>query len=318
MQLKPPPASLVAAFQANVERLTSDDGKVLLAVSGGSDSLAMLLLAHSAMPSRVHAATVDHGLRLEAADEAAFVASLCGQLAVPHSILYPEKPISGSMQASARVARYALLQAHAKGTDCAWIATAHHADDQLETVLMRIARGSGIDGLSAVRERRENIIRPLLDFRKDELTAICAQCGVVPVDDPSNRNASHDRVAMRQWLASTEHPFDAKRAVATALSFTEASEALDWTTQQLVLTRVSNNDGHWTMDPDGVPTELRRRLVLYLLERIQQGYTPRGEVLERALGTLVQGGQTMLGDVLCKGGKLWQFSAAPPRGGTRE
>jgi tRNA(Ile)-lysidine synthase len=273
----------------------------------------MLLLAHAAMPERIVAATVDHGLRPEAAAEAVYVSEICGHLNVPHSILRPETSITGSIQASARAARYALLRDHADTAGCNWIATAHHADDQLETVLMRVARGSGIDGLSAVRERQGRTIRPLLGFEKSELQDICAGCGVVPVEDPSNSDSNFDRVAMRQWLAGSTHPFEAKRAVRTASAFADASEALDWMTEELASARLTRDSKTLSLDCSDLPIELRRRLLSRALSEIQHGYVPRGEAADRALFALEKGEAVMLGDVLIKGGLLWHFSSAPPR-----
>lgn len=313
MQLSPPSDLSVAKFTSALQKLAGDNARVLLAVSGGPDSLAMLLLAYAAMHDRLCAATVDHELRPEAADEAEFVAALCSQMSVPHSILRPPTPITGSLQSSARAARYALLQAHADATGCDWIATAHHADDQLETVLMRIARGSGVDGLSGVRARQGRVIRPMLAFTKTELEEICAETGVVPVRDPSNKDDSFDRVKMRQWLAENSHPFDPSRAVRTATAFADAAEALEWMTDALFQTHVTREDDSFIVNATDLPRELYRRLVLRILSQIQPDYVPRGDVLDRALDTLADGGKQLLGDVQCDGGKIWRFRPAPKR-----
>ena len=289
MQLNPPSDLAVARFTSAVQKLVGDDTRVLLAVSGGSDSLAMLLLAHVAIPERISAATVDHQLRPEAADEAAFVAALCGKLNVPHAVLQPSAPISGNLQSEARAARYALLQTRADTDGCNWIATAHHADDQ------------------------GRIIRPMLAFTKTELEGICDQSGVTAVSDPSNADDSFDRVAMRQWLASTAHPFGAHRAVRTATAFTEASEALEWMTSDAFETRVLRSGVSFTLAVTDLPRELQRRLLLRILDQIQPGYVPRGDATDRALDTLTKGGQQMLGDVLCEGGESWHFRPAPQR-----
>ena len=313
MQLIPPPELAVAKFTSAVQKLAGDNARMLLAVSGGPDSLAMLLLAHAAMPSRISAATIDHQLRPEAADEADFVAALCEKLNVPHSILRPPAPITGNLQSEARAARYALLQTQADTDGCDWIATAHHADDQLETVLMRIKRGSGIDGLAAIRTRQGKIIRPMLAFAKTELEAICKQSGVTPVSDPSNADDSFDRVAIRQWLAANAHPFDVHRAVRTARAFADASEALEWTTDSVFETRVSSNGGDLILNPAGLPREIQRRLLLRILDQIQPGYAPRGDAADRALETLANGGRQLLRDILCEGGETWRFRPAPGR-----
>jgi tRNA(Ile)-lysidine synthase len=313
VQVTPPADPAVLRFGEAVEKLTGGGGRLLLAVSGGPDSLALLSLAHAAMPARIAAATVDHGLRPEAAAEAGFVATLCCELGISHAILRPEEPITGSLQASARAARYRLLEKHAREAGCSWIATAHHADDQLETVLMRIARGAGISGLAAVRARQGKIIRPLLDFRKSELEEICAAAGVEPVRDPSNDNSDFDRVAMRKWLTETAHPFDPLRAVRSAAAFADASEALEWMAERLFATSVEAKDDMLVIDVSDIPGELRRRLLLRALAQIEPGNTPRGDAIDRALVALVAGERITLGNVLCEGGRQWTFHPAPKR-----
>jgi tRNA(Ile)-lysidine synthase len=314
VQVTPPAGPAVQRFSKSIERLTGGDGgRLLLAVSGGPDSLALLLMAHAAIPERIAAATVDHGLRPEAAAEAEFVAMICGELGVLHTMLRPEEPITGSVQASARAARYRLLENHASDAGCSWIATAHHADDQLETVLMRIARGAGISGLSAVRARQGKIIRPLLDSRKSELEAICAAAMVEPVRDPSNDNSDFDRVAMRKWLAETAHPFDPLRAVRSASAFADASEALEWATAQLLSGRLQVHEATLLIDVADVPIELRRRLLLRALQQIEPGNMPRGDAVDRALIALDAGERMTLGNVLCEGGSTWTIRPAPKR-----
>ena len=313
MQLSLPSELAVAAFTTAVQNLAGGNARLLLAVSGGPDSLVMLLLAHAAMPDRISAATVDHQLRQEAAVESEFVAGLCANLAIPHSILLPSKPIIGNLQSEARKVRYALLQTRADADGCNYIATAHHADDQLETLLMRIARGSGIDGLSGVRARQGRIIRPMLAFTKAELEDICAQTGVSPIRDPSNADNSFDRVAIRQWLASNPHPFDARRAVRTATAYADAAEALEWVTNSVFEAEVARDGDGYTFNAKDLPREIQRRLLLRILDQIQPDYVPRGDAADRALDTLNDGGRQMLGNVLCEGGSVWRFSPAPQR-----
>jgi tRNA(Ile)-lysidine synthase len=302
-----------ARFSDALERLGAGEGRILLAVSGGPDSLAMLLLAHEAMPDRIAAATVDHGLRPEAADEAVFVARVCAGLGVAHSILTPDAPITGNVQSAARAARYALLEAAADAADCAFIATAHHADDQLETVLMRVARGSGVGGLSGVRARNGRIVRPLLGFSKAELEEICAEAGVEPVRDPGNNDPDFDRVAMRQFLASGAHPFDAARAALSAEALAEAGEALDWVTNRLLTERMERHDAALVLDCSNLPRELQRRLLLAVLRQFDAKINPRGDAVERLLDELHIGKTATISNILCKGGVVWQFSPAPPR-----
>lgn len=287
-----------------------------LAVSGGPDSLALLLLAQAAYPQRIAAATVDHGLRPEAADECAFVARLCTQRDIPHRTLTPTSPISGSIQAEARKMRYALLKDWMENEGISWLATAHHADDQLETLIMRLLRGSGIDGLSAIRERRGTIIRPVLHFTKDELAGYVAAQNIVPVSDPSNSNPDYDRVRVRTALAHLDG-FDSRAASKSAAAVNDARAALQWTAQGLKRQYVTENDGGCALDihrlPDDTPHDLMRRLILQCLHIVDPSLSPRGTQLEQLIAALKAGETATIGDILCKGGNKWSFSPAPPR-----
>ncbi len=300
----------------------ADNCRIGLAVSGGPDSMALLLLAHRVIPNRICVATVDHGLRAEALGEAHFVAAICAERGISHRILTPALPITGNIQSSARRARYGLLAQWASALDCAYIATAHHADDQLETILMRLARGSGVDGLSGIRAAvsigNNPIIRPLLGFTKSELVAICNAAGIQPACDPSNTNDAYDRVRMRGWLAAHTHPLDAVAASRSASALSEASAALDWTTQHFAVTRVHSNPPNYTLDPHDLPPELLRRLLLEILQRMEPQHAPRGDTVDRIIGTLIAGDKAMIGNVQCQGGVNWHFSPAPARRSTRK
>ena len=124
--------------------------RVLVAVSGGPDSLALLLLTHALLGDRCGAATVDHGLRPEATEEAAWVADLCATRGIGHAVLRGDLPErtghTANLSARARALRYDLLQAYADTVGATHIATAHHADDQVETLIMRLNRGPGSAG----------------------------------------------------------------------------------------------------------------------------------------------------------------------------
>ena len=303
----------IARFTQAIERLTAGVGRIGLAISGGPDSLALLLLAHTVFPDRIAAATVDHGLRPEATDEAHFVATICAERGIPHDILTPATPITGNIQSSAREARYALLEKWADARGLQWIATAHHGDDQLETMLMRLARGSGVAGLAAIRARNGHIIRPLLGFSKAELETICAGEGIEPVHDPSNDDSDFDRVAMRQWLAGTAHPFKLDRIARSAAALGDSAEALDWMTAKLVEQHVEQQGEIIALDATDLPRELTRRLLLRALAMVDPQSAPRGDAIDRALDGLPRGEVMTLGNVRCVGGTIWRFEAAPPR-----
>ena len=183
---------------------------LLIAVSGGPDSTALLLMAaewaRRRGRTRIEAATVDHGLRPESAEEAKAVAALCARLGVAHRILQWKgaKPAS-RLQERAREARYRLLVDHAKAIGADALLTAHHADDQAETVLFRLLRGSGVAGLRGMEltTTRDGmtIVRPLIGLRKSELIAFADARGAPFVDDPSNADPRFARTRLRALLA---------------------------------------------------------------------------------------------------------------------
>lgn len=187
--------------------------RVVLAVSGGPDSMALLHLVARWRQLAVHGvpvidvATVDHVLRPQSWAEAEWVASHAKALGLSHHILtwHDEKPRSG-IQDAARAARYELLANFAASSNAAPVAvvTAHTMDDQAETLLMRLARGSGVDGLSSMRsERTLNrvkgifLLRPLLGQPKSRLLAEVEAHGGAYLDDPSNANEQFERVRLR-------------------------------------------------------------------------------------------------------------------------
>ncbi len=153
-------------------------------------------------PAAVTVVTVDHGLRPESKEEAAFVAEHAGELGFSHATVEwaGEKPRTG-IQAAARRARYDLLTSLARARNIACVVTAHTEDDQAETLLMRLRRGSGVDGLSAIAPVSERngaaIVRPLLGFSKGRLSAYLRASSVPYLRDPSNDNAAFERVRLR-------------------------------------------------------------------------------------------------------------------------
>ncbi|HLT77679.1 MAG TPA: tRNA lysidine(34) synthetase TilS [Ferrovibrio sp.] len=190
--------------------LTARPARIAVAVSGGADSLALTLLAqHWAARHRVAltAFTVDHRLRPESGREARQVARWLKARGIDHRILvwtHDGKP-AANLQADARAARYALLQAECRRRGIMHLLLAHHRDDQAETLLLRSLRGSGVDGLAGMMPLRElddglMLLRPLLEIPKARLVATCRRHRQEWIEDPSNDNAAFARVRVRQAL----------------------------------------------------------------------------------------------------------------------
>lgn len=211
---------------------------VLLAVSGGPDSTALLHAAATCCaPVPLHVATIDHGLRPGSAAEAEAVGALAARLGLPHASLRwsGPKPEAG-LQAAARAARYDLLAAHAARIGAASVLTGHTADDQAETVLMRLLAGSGPAGLAGMaveRALRDGIRlgRPFLGIAKAELVAYCETHRLSVVQDPSNRDERFARGRLRALLPLLEREgLSTERLHRLALRARRDDEALSrWT-----------------------------------------------------------------------------------------
>ncbi|MFK4813087.1 tRNA lysidine(34) synthetase TilS [Devosia sp. ZW T5_3] len=208
-----------------------------LAVSGGADSLALLLLAHGWASARdnapiLHVYSVDHGLRPEAAAEVKMVLAAAKELGVAASGLKwsATKPVAG-LQEAARIARYQLIGNAMAQDGISVLLTAHHRNDQAETVLMRMAHGSGIEGLRGMSAMAvvEGIIvhRPLLDIDPAALRAIVDAAGFVPAEDPSNSDEHYERVRWRKALPQlTSLGLDAAALAVFADRMAEADAAI--------------------------------------------------------------------------------------------
>lgn len=292
--------------------------KLGIAVSGGPDSLALLLLAAAARPGGVCAATVDHGLRAESAAEAAEVARVCAGLGVPHAVL-PVAVAQGNVQAEARGARYGALAAWMESAGLAALATAHHAQDQAETLVMRMNRGSGVAGLAGVRERtwvpgaEALLIRPVLHWRKADLGAVVVQAGLTPADDPSNRNLAFDRVRVRQALAQADW-IDEGAWGRAAEHMADADLALDWAAEREYGARVEREGLGYTYRP-AAPKAIALRVLARIVEEMD-GEAPRGGAVARAFEALLARQTVSIGEVIARPGPgRWSFGKAPRRRG---
>lgn len=307
----------VERLGADLARIWPEGGRegsrLALAVSGGPDSLALLALAHAALPGRVAAATVDHGLRAEAADEAAHVARICADLGVPHETLGVDVA-DGNVQAQARAARYAAMAAWMEREGLSALATAHHADDQAETLVMRLNRGSGVGGLAGVRERglvpgmRLALLRPLLGWRRAELAVVAAP--FAPVQDPSNQNPAFDRVRVRQALAASDW-VDVPAWAQAAAHLADADAALDWAAAREWAEAVEKDAMGLTYRPQA-PRAVALRVVARIVAQMDE--PARGGAIARLFDALVARQPASIGALVVRpmpGG--WSFMKAPKR-----
>ena len=212
---------------------------LLLAVSGGADSLAMMVLIAGwakelgQSAPRLSVATVDHALRAEGAAEATYVGQMADQFGLEHTVLRweAEKPTTG-LQEAAREARYALLEAHMSVIGADALVLAHHADDQAETVLMRLSAGSGLTGLGGMEQETRLgdivLLRPFLDLAGSRLRATLEAADLRPIEDPSNQNSRFTRVRFRKALPLLEaEGFDRLRLGRFARRMQRADKALN-------------------------------------------------------------------------------------------
>lgn len=284
-----------------------------VAVSGGGDSVALLHLAAlwaRARGVRLEAATVDHGLRQAAAAEAAQAAAAARALGLRAEILrWTDWNGRGNLQAEAREARRRLLGAWAGRRRLSAVALGHTMDDQAETVLLRLGRGAGVDGLSAIapliRGAGVDWARPLLGLRRADLRAWLRARGVAWVDDPSNEDGRFDRVRAREALGVLAGIGVTARGLAsTAGHMRAAREALDHGAATLAKTAAvwgPCGDLRLALAPlRAAPQELARRLLRAGLTRVAGAeYGPRGEAENRLLiamlGLRLGGGRSLHG-----------------------
>jgi tRNA(Ile)-lysidine synthase len=310
-------------FRRDLDALVGPDSTIGVAVSGGPDSLALLLLAAEARPLKVEAATVDHALRPESRAEAEMVASVCERIGVPHRILtatWDEKPET-AIQERARFMRFRLLGEWARERGLDALLTAHTLDDQAETFLMRLARGAGVNGLSAIRPISRApgaeiaVVRPLLHWRHSELEAICAAADVEPVQDPNNEDEQFERVRVRKAIGQAD--WLAAPAVAqSANHLADADLAIHWATSMEWKRAVRQDGPELVYTPTDAPREIRRRIVRRIILRVATeggGAELRGRELDQVIAALRTGRRATLRGVLCIGGPEWRFMRAPAR-----
>ncbi len=310
------PPELTARFAADLAALWAGEGRLGLAVSGGPDSLALLLLAHAALPGRIAAATVDHGLRAESADEAAMVARLCAKLEAPHAILKVTLE-PGNLQSQARAARYAALAGWIEAEGLVALLTAHHADDQAETLLLRLGRGSGVAGLAGVRARgqvpgtRLPLLRPLLGWRMTELAGVVEAAGLEAVNDPSNTDDRFDRARIRKAIAGADW-LDVPAFALSAAHLADADAALDWAALREWQECVSKAPMGLSYRPQA-PRAVALRVIGRIVRELD-GSDPRGSQLAHLFEELLARRPASIGNLVARvTPEGWSFAKAPQR-----
>jgi tRNA(Ile)-lysidine synthase len=209
MPVDRPSDSVEARFQTAITAAPKSDQTIGLAVSGGGDSIALMqLAARFRAADKFRAISIDHGLRPEAKDEIALVAAQANALGIDHTVVNWTWDGRGNLQAAAREGRWAAVRDWAVMHNLREVWFGHTGDDQVETLLMRLARGSGIDGLTAMYpvSQRDGlrVVRPLLGLARADLRAWLRSQNIPWSEDPSNDDPRFDRVRARQMFAQLE------------------------------------------------------------------------------------------------------------------
>ena len=321
---------IALAEAADAFARTAPFDHAILAVSGGPDSMALLVLAAECFARKgegapqLSVATIDHGLRPESGAEAAFVASEARRLGLPHTTLRwtGEKPATG-IAAAARSARYRLLEEHARSFPAERVAvvTAHHLDDQAETFAMRLARGAGVAGLAAMAAERPltegspiRLIRPLLTFPKSRLIATLEARNVRFFNDPTNTDERYERARVRRLLPALNAAGITSAALATsARRLGEAEAALRYAEDRFIATLDLSfgNEVFASLKTDAFregPSLLRQRVLAHLITRYGgESQKPQLSEIEDLAARLQSEGKCMAtlgGAMISSGGRF--------------
>jgi tRNA(Ile)-lysidine synthase len=320
---------------ANLFGVLAREPALVLAVSGGPDSTALLWLAarwrkRTRTGPKLVAVTVDHGLRKQSAGEARAVKRLAASLGVEHVTMRwtGAKPSSG-IPAAARDARYALLAKAARKAGATCILTAHTLDDQAETFLMRMSRGSGLTGLAAMahisRHGQVGIVRPLLDQPKSRLIATLEKAGIPFADDPTNRDTAFTRPRWRRLMPElAQEGLHARNIARLAWRLARADEALDIVVDRAESTLVFAVGGRQLIEAAAfltLPNEVALRLLHRAVDRVgHEGPAELGkveELLDEVVGTARANTRslrrTLAGALIDVGRGTIAIEPAPPR-----
>jgi len=288
-----------------------DQQHFVVAVSGGGDSMAMLYAVAALVPmGRLQVVSVNHHFRAEAADELALVERACHSLGVAWQAGHWEWDGKGNLQAAAREGRWAILKAIAQANRSSAVLIGHTEDDQIENFFLRLARGSGVDGLAGIQlsSHRDGIqiVRPLLSIGRQELRAWLTRNGIEWADDPTNEDSAYGRVRARQMMAQLKDlGLTRKRVLQTVEHMRSASEALDTATRQFVHDRCRTECGDVIIGLSEEDFDNREIFLRAATKAIQwvggQVYKPRYESLVSAIDLVLSGKRnTLSGCVLSR------------------
>lgn len=246
------------------------------------------------------------------------VAQVCGALGVPHRALGVTLP-PGNVQAAARSARYGALADWVATSGADVLLTAHHADDQAETLLARLNRGSGVAGLAGVRARGQvpdtmiPLLRPLLGWRRGELAGLVTGAGLTAAADPSNLDDRYDRARLRKALAQADW-IDPMALAASAAHLADADAALEWAARREWDEGVSPAPLGLTYRPQA-PRAIALRVLTRIVTELD-GTVPRGAAVARVFDSLIARQPAAIGSLV---GRVtpegWSFTKAPARRG---
>lgn len=280
-----PFSDIISTVQSRLQQLTHKHSlnHIAVAVSGGADSLALTLILHQIskqLSFKITALTIDHGLRVASKEEADYVHDLLSKHSIPHHTLRWQGEIpTSNRQAVARKIRYELLTEWCCKHEVDYLATAHHQDDQAETVLMRLLRGSGVKGLAAIRPvtvmHEATVIRPCLDIKKKELIDYLLHHEIQWIEDPSNQHTDYDRSHIRHFLSDHSNglPIDqsllVQRLCQTASHMQRVEDALLLQQRQFIHQSVTVHPaGYLTLNREALfntPEEIGLRVLSLLL-----------------------------------------------------
>ena len=279
-------------FQEFLEKYQIKDKKIAIAVSGGADSLALLLTAFEELKPlgyQIVALTVDHQLRPNSSKEALYVANIAKKHHIEHHILVwnEKKPLTG-IEEAARNARYQLIGDWCKQNKVSCVMVAHHLFDQAETFLMRLERGSGLDGLCGMFEvsQRKNIkiLRPLLNTHPDELKNFLTSHQILWIEDETNSDTNMLRNRMRQFLPILQEKtgITPQKIVQTMKCLQNTKLCLDQKVEKLIKNHFKNwNNQAYSCSKQfflGQDDEIKYRIVSKLIKDISgSSYTPEAE-----------------------------------------